>query len=273
MRTIAIVVFTAALLTGGVARAETDEDRISTRQTGEDSFEITLESKSVFDVPSATLRIAPTAVELCGGHYIEPGRYTFDMNQAVTGSDSEDWFRLVQNIRCVDSLPQRPQSDRTPQLEDEAAAEAVRSKVRQLSEDYFGRVYAQMGDDASAALAAMGGGEDADSSAIFATAADTPVSIDLFRVTVYDNLPSAPADGVYVAVDYDNRVGNVAHHCGYLMWHTADVEEFTLGRVESGILDDGLLESMSGDEVYAVRKQLRCANVYDDQVSSGDERR
>jgi hypothetical protein len=169
---------------------------------------------------------------------------------------------LISAIASSQSEP--PGSGRTPQLEDEEAAESVRLRVLELSREYFDRLYSNMGDDAKAALAAIGGAEDSDSSAVFETAANTPVEINLYELSVYDNLPSAPADGVYVAVDYDNRVGNVANHCGYLMWHSFDAEEFTLGRIESGTLGNDLVESMSEDQVFAVRKQLRCANFYDE---------
>ena len=258
------MVFGFALLVSQVVSAESEEDRISTRSTGKDTYEITLESTTVFDVSTAIQRIVPTARDLCSDRNIEPGRYTFDANQSVTGSGSGDWFRLVQNIRCVDMVSQPVPSSRAPQLENDAAEDAVRQRVSELSEEHFARLYANMGDDANAALAAIGGGDSAASSAVFETTADTPVSINLYRLTVYDNLPSAPAGGVYVAVDYDNRVGNVAHHCGYLMWHSFDAAVFTLGRIESGTLANDLLETMSEHDVYAARKQIRCANFYDE---------
>ena len=263
-RTLALVFFLAALLANQIARADVEGDRISTRQTGESSFEITLDSKTVFDVSSAIRAIVPTARELCGDREVQPGRYTFDKSEAVTGDDSGDWFRLVQNIRCVDSVKKQATGSRTPQLKSEADAATVRDRVRGLSEDYFDRLYAKMGDDANAALAAVAGGENADPSALYETAAGTPVSVNLVRLTIYDNLPSAPSDGVYVAVDYDNRVGNVAHHCGYLMWHSYDTKEFKLGRIESGTLTAELSEKISEEEVSAVRKQLLCANLYEE---------
>ena len=264
MRIRTITVLASALLISGIARGQAQADRISTRSTGEDSFEISLESETDFDLANAVRRIAPTAREICGNRAVELGRYTFEASQAVTGDPSGDSFKLVQSIRCVDAVPGPPASVRRSQLEGEDALEAVRGIVRELSREYFDRLYANMGDDAQAALAAMGSAGGSDASAVFETEAGTPVEINLYRLSVYDNLPNAPADGVYVAVDYDNRVGNVANHCGYLMWHSPDAEEFTLSRIESGTLGEELVDSMSEDQVYAVRKQLRCANFYDE---------
>lgn len=253
----------ALLLSPHWVLAEPEPDKISTRTTGSDSFEITLDSTTVSDVASATRRIAPTARTLCEGRHVELGRYEFDQSEAVNGSGANNWFQLTQQVRCVDSAPEIERAVRKPQLKDQAAADNVQAKVRELSTAYFYDLYANMGDDANAALDAIGGQADADRSAIFETAAGTAIEINLFRLTVYDNLPNAPMDGIYVAVDYDNNVGNVAHHCGYLMWHSLDAEKFSLGRVESGALTEELVSTMSERDSYAVRKQLRCSNVYD----------
>ena len=132
-----------------------------------------------------------------------------------------------------------------------------------LSREYFEDMYRYMGSDAEAALNAIGNAPDADPATVFPTVPGTESEINLYRITVYDNLPNAPANGIYVAVDFDNRIGNVANHCGYLMWHSIDAREFSLGRVEGGSLTEALVEPVSGADATLVRKKLRCSIFYD----------
>ena len=261
MKSYVVAGLIVAVLTAQHAVA--DQDQISTQKIDENSFEITLLSKSVFDVAGATRRILPTAKSLCGELNVDLGRYRFEQSESVTGSKAEDWFKLVQQLKCVAAASQKAAQPRTPQLADDKAIEAVRNRVRELSGQHFDNMYSNLGEDASAGLQMLKDSPGRNSTSNSPTAAGTQIDIDLYRITVYDNPANAPSSGIYVAVDYDNRVGNVAHHCGYLMWHSFDAEEFKLGRIETGVLEEALTAKLSDDEIYATRKKLRCANFYD----------
>ena len=257
-----IPVCTALALSAFSAQFASAKNVISSKKTGENAFEVTLRSTTIFDIDNATTLIVPVAQELCGNSNIALEKYTFSKTETIGESNPEDAFQMVQNVKCNVAPRQNLASARTPQLNSEAAIEAARNKVRVLSTKYFDRLYSNVGDNALAALeSAKKGGPN--NPAIFETALGTEININLFRLSVYDNLPSSPQDGIYIAADYDNRVGNVAHHCGYLVWHSWDGEEFSLGRTESGTLPSKLQETMSKDQIESALKQLRCAIYYE----------
>lgn len=259
-----IVVCTGFLVAFACASAFADTDQVSMRKIDDSNFEITLRSKTITNVTAATSRIATIATSLCGDRYVDLGRYKFEKSESVTGPKEEDWFEMVQRLKCVAENPRVAPQLRIPQLEDNKAVEDVRKRVRELSKQHFEQMYSNLGEDASVGLKNLGAPQDAGSSSSSKTVRGAKNEINLYRITVYDNIPEAPAKGIYVAVDYDNLVGNVAHHCGYLTWHTFDALKFTLGRVETGVLEEKLLTKLSTDELYAIRKNLRCANAYDE---------
>ncbi len=244
-----------------------DRDEISSRKTGDDTYVITLKSGTVTSVAGATQRLAPKARALCGDRFAKLGRYKFEHTEPVTGENWSGLFIMEQAVSCVDSLPEdslpeKATDSRSPQLSDEQAVESVREQVRELSLDYFTKRYSHLGSDASAAFSTPNANADGESDTKSPTAAGTPVEINLYQITVYDNPQNAPSKGIYVAVDYDNRVGNIAHHCGYLMWHSPDAVEFKLGRVESGTLDESLVANIAPEKIPPTLKALRCSNFY-----------
>lgn len=240
-----------------------NQDEISSRLTGENSYEITLKSKTAYDVATATERLLPTAEGLCRDRNVKLGRYRFETSESLTEENSEDSFSIVQNVQCVTSPPPAEPASRVPQLADERAVSEVRRLVRELSEDYFEKRYAYLGSDASTALNSGNANANGKPPNREKTASGTSIEINLYRITVYDNPQGAPSKGVYVAVDYDNRVGNIAHHCGYLMWHSPDALEFKVGRIESGTLEESLLAKIAPENVPKTLKALRCHNFYD----------
>ena len=241
--------------------AANDQDQISSRETGQNSFEMTLRSKGASDIAIAQRRISSAATELCGNQKVELGRYKFDQSEAITGSSNKDTLTFVQNIRCVDPALAKSENTRAPQLANDQAVEAVRSQVRDLSQKYFAKRYSHLGANASANIGLTDPAKN--QTPPQPTAEGTPQTINLYKITVYDNPEGAPSSGIYVAVDYDNRIGNVAHHCGYMMWHSPDAVEFTLGRVESGTLDEDVMAKMDASAISTTLKALRCSNYYD----------
>lgn len=242
------------------------EDRITTRQTGEHDYELTFESTTVFDVTAAQRLLIPTVRSICGQRYVKAGRYTYDSDERITsesGDEDPSKFKLVQEIRCVDEPPASSQPARDQILTDADALRDVESKIRELSTTYFESFYSHLGNDAEAAINALAGNRPPSEGLKRAvpqpTAPGTALDINIHTITIYDNTPSAPAAGVYVAADYQNSVGNVAFHCGYLMWYSEDGEEFSLGRVESGVISEKLLATISGENLQTVLNQLRCS--------------
>ena len=237
------------------------ENQISTRQIGENDYELTFESATVFDVEAATKLLIPTMRSICGKRGVEAGRYTFDSTKPITSAGSGEpdpsAFKLVQQIRCVDR-PASSRPIREPILTDADALQDVESRVCELSKRYFQSHYARLGDDAYTALSPIAR-EGLDRSEPQPTAPGVAVEINIHKITIYDNIPSAPAAGVYVAADYQNSVGNIAFHCGYLMWFSKDGKEFSLGRVESGVINEEILAAIPVDDLPAVLSEMRCS--------------
>ena len=67
------------------------------------------------------------------------------------------------------------------------------------------------------------------------------ISLNISKLTVYENPVNAPTPGTYVAVDYYNEYTGVPVHCGYLVWFMGeDQEEFKIVREETGYITKNL---------------------------------
>lgn len=240
-------------------------DRISTAKIAANEYELTIESSTLYDVETAQRLLIPAMRRACAGRFVEPGRYRFESDETLGSPQSGDAtaFKLVQKIRCVDELPAEEQVAREPILADKDALRGAELSARELSDAYFRSLYANLGNDAAAAINAMfakresGGLADADEA--LPTAPGTVVDVNIYRITVYDNPQSAPLPGVYIAADYQNRAGNIAYHCGFLMWYSEDGSDYDLLRVETGVIGDTDLPTIPQDRLQQVLDQLRCS--------------
>ena len=72
-----ITICTALALSVFSAQFASAKNVISSKKTGEDAFEVTLNSTTLFDIDNATTLIVPVARELCGNNNIALEKYTF----------------------------------------------------------------------------------------------------------------------------------------------------------------------------------------------------
>ena len=244
------------------------DDRISTARIAADEYEITLESSTLYDVEAAQRLLIPAMRRACADKYVEPGRYRFESDETLGSPQSGDAaaFKLVQKIRCVDTLPAAEQAVREPILADATALHGAEARARELSEEYFRLLYANLGNDAEAAINAMFAQREpdgqADKDVSQPTTPGTPVDINIYGITVYDNPQNAPLPGVYIAADYQNRAGNVAYHCGFLIWYSEDGVDYDLWRIETAVIGDTELPTIPQEQLQQVLEQLRCSGEF-----------
>ncbi len=240
------------------------ENTISAKQVSEDEFEMVLKSTSVFDIDAGTKLLVPQAISVCGKRYPKFGRYSFDKSETISAGDkgpSTSQFTMIQQIICMDSMSIPNKIQRQPALHNDKDRKAVRDEIQRLSEGYFRSLYANLGGDAQKAIDryfAASSKEKSAASSPEATLPNTHIDIQIYRITIYDNAPKAPADGVYVAADYQNSVGNVKYHCGYLMWHSYTGGDFKLGRIESGVISEEQFDNFSSRDFHAALVKMRC---------------
>jgi hypothetical protein len=83
--------------------------------------------------------------------------------------------------------------------------------------------------------------------------------MSVWKITLYNNPPSAAAPGLYVAADYTNEYSSLALQCGYLMWARSEgATDFRIIREDAGNLEAGALEDMPADQLAQIKQQLHC---------------
>ena len=249
-----------------IAAHDVGGQEIAVKPLGDDRYELTLTSRAVIEVEAAQVLLVPTAVELCKNLTPAFGRYRFSSTEPVadgTDEDRSESFILVQQLAC--SVANRAAPDRTISATSTSAAEAeaVTSTVRDLSITYFDDIangrYKQAYAVVDEILREFSTVEswEADKRS-FRSAAGAPVSLEIVRVTIYDNPPGAPEPGLYVAADFSNEYASAPIHCGYLMWLRRNGGEFRIAREESGLVTNEQLRTIPAEQVPNIRQRLQC---------------
>jgi len=138
-------------------------------------------------------------------------------------------------------------------------------EIMKLSEEYFNNLAAQKYDTAyssiSSALKQISSEELwAEDKQKFRQLSGEVSLVNITKVTVYENLASAPLPGTYIAADYYNKFTNVPIHCGYLVWYKPDSskEKYKIVREESGYITKRQLAQLPIGKLPEVEKGLQC---------------
>lgn len=79
----------------------------------------------------------------------------------------------------------------------------------------------------------------------------------LRTVTWYKDAPRRPP-GTYAAVDFSSQFGNLAVHCGYVVWQEQADGSFALIREEENVVDKDAEATMNAGELEQMRRQFGC---------------
>ncbi|MCH9673556.1 MAG: hypothetical protein K0U93_19105 [Gammaproteobacteria bacterium] len=250
--------------------------RISVKQIAKGHFELTLTNNAVLELSRAQRRLLPMASELCGGVQPTFGRYTFHSSEAISAPEPsapnrpEPTFSLVQQVHCTASSdsPTHPARRITP-----AGRRNAESIVRNETLSYLRHLVSNRTADVlakhSSVLPPPTGWSKAARTQAFAKAGAL-TSINVWRVTIYVDPPSAPVPGAYGAADYEMAFANGLVECGYLVWLNpvaeapieTSIKDSNLYRVirqEYGQIEPSTAAAMSDTELRTVKRKLRCS--------------
>ena len=221
-RASAVALLAGALGLASSAAADADasdgNDRIDITRTGPDSFDVSLAVARAMTEREALNLLRNEFGTRCGDRTAHLERYEFEGTGSLADATDADAFVLRGVVRCAEPASERADRERSALTE---SADAVRARIRRLSSDYL-RDLAEGGPDAvmdrrSNTLDAMArrvqartGERDRETGAV--------LSLDVTELTIYDDPPSAPQPGLYVAADYTARFETVPVQCGYLVW-------------------------------------------------------
>lgn len=224
------------------------------------SFQLTLTVEEVIGVGEGQQLLLPTAVQLCDGLAPRLGTYEFTTSEAVDGQASRDSFVLVQNIECggtgraQDQPPSRELGEEE-RLEIERVARARTVAYHKALADGDDRQALAMfpGFSLSASPNEAWGKEQAE----FRATAGALGKVDVWRVTVYVDPPSAPEPGIYVATDLEVSYENLIV-CGYFIWLEGPDRTLRITHRDVGQITADVASSISGSQLAKIRSDFRC---------------
>jgi Protein of unknown function (DUF4019) len=239
--------------------------KVSVQQLPDKTFEITVTNPTRLSEPQAQAIVASAAVSVCRLSIPVLGKYRFDAKQPIgTGALSREAaaFRFIQQVSCAPAVKETRSPRGGLVLKSAAEGRAVEGGIRKLTEAHFRLLATGKFDAAVAQVDVAGLGGDAASwmknEKSFQSVAGTPTSIEILKVTVYDNPEGAPKPGLYVAADFKNAYANVPFQCGYLMWFREPDGRFRITRQEKGHVTAEQLKAIPDGQHAEIKRRLRC---------------
>lgn len=229
---------------------------IEVTRKSDGTYQLTLEVEEAMDVGKGQVLLLPKAVELCDGLRPRFGRFEFRTLESVEGPTSTDSFVLVQDIECGGA---EHAQDKPPSRElGEQERSEIETDARARTVAYL---KAAADGDERDALAMFSGlvssqewrGQQAE----FRTKAGPLGEIDVWRVTVYVDPPSAPEPGIYVATDLEVSYENLLL-CGYFVWLEGPDGMLRITRRDVGEITADFVSSVSDSQLAKVRNDFRC---------------
>ena len=230
---------------------------IEVTRKSDGTYQLTLEVEEAMDVGNGQVLLLPKAVELCDGLRPQFGRFEFRTLESVEGPTATDSFVLVQDIECggaehaaEDKRPSRELGDQE-RLEIETDARARTVAYLKAAAD----------GDERAALAMFSGlvsnEEWRRQEAEFRAKAGPLGDVDVWRVTVYVDPPSAPEPGIYVATDLEVSYEHLTA-CGYFVWLERPDGALRITRRDVGEIPDDFVSKVSDSQLAKVRNDFGC---------------
>lgn len=256
----------ALIIWGVIVTPVSAQVEVTVRQTGPVDFVFEARSEQPQDVGSVQNALLPAATEICTPAKPVFGHYKFESAEAIDPESTTkhaEAFKLEQEMQCVFTDDDTVIENVATHALSEKDKQALQVKIEALSNSYLKQKY---GGDSNQAYQSL-----SDSPGVFPPYPDWqanvskfleetgPIdSVSVWRVTVYDNPPNAPEPGIYVAADYQNSFAKAPYHCGYLIWYSANGQDFKITREESGHLSNESLESIKDEALDNILREFGC---------------
>ena len=230
-----------------------------TRETDR-TLQLTLEVDEAIDVGEGQRLLFPTAVRLCDGLAPSFGTYEFKTREAVGGEGAEESFVLVQDFECggKERAEDKPPSRELGALERSEMERVARARTVAYHEALAA------GDDRTAVGMLPGLSPSATPAeewrreqAEFRARAGALGEVDVWKVTVYVDPPSAPERGIYVATDLEVQYENLIV-CGYFIWLEEPDGVLRITRRDTGTIAANVVSKMSDSQLAKVKSKFRC---------------
>ena len=233
---------------------------IEVTRESDGNYQLTLEVQEAIGVGKGQQLLLPTATKLCDGLPPRFGTYEFSTTTGVGGPTSTDSFVLVQDIECggAGRSQEKPPSRQLGAEERSEIERAARTRAvayfQALSESDDRGAFAMFSDSSPSASV----DEDWRSQQAGFRAKAGPLSeIDVWKVTLYVDSPSAPERGIYVATDLEVSYENLIV-CGYLVWLEDPDGTLRITRQDVGVIAADVVSRMSASQLAKVRSDFRC---------------
>ena len=252
------------LLLMATAHPAIADEEIAVRRLGDTEYELTFKASEPLEVAAAQARLRPAAQKLCGEGRVTFGRYNFARQEAAdpVASKASGGLLLRQQIRCETAASEKA-AVASAAVKRPSTLEEEQRQVEALTYQYLkakdsgdlAKAYGFFADSmkATAPQESWSGAEKK-----FSALSGPVTSRRIRKVTRYDNPPSAPRPGVYIAADLVSQFENLDVHCGYLIWHGQPDGSFQVIREEANYVDKATQQRMTPEQLTAFKARARC---------------
>ncbi|WP_422087922.1 DUF4019 domain-containing protein [Variovorax sp.] len=236
---------------------------VAVRQLGNAAYELTLKASEPLEIAAGQAQLTPAAQKLCGENKVTFGRYSFARQEPIEPASSRAPGELVlrQEIQCGSVAQEK--SAASPARERPSTPEEDQKQVELLTYQYlkakdagdFAKAYGFFADSMKATASQeswSGAGRK------FSAIAGPATSRRIRKITRYDNPPSAPRPGVYIAADLVSQFQNIDIHCGYVVWRGQPDGSFQVIREEANYIDRATQQRMTPEQLAAFKASARC---------------
>lgn len=237
---------------------------VRVRQLGLDSYEATMTTSETTDVAAAQNALIPGAEQLCGEKKPLFGHYSFETKEPLdkTEGASSQTLVLKQEIKCEAASAAQPQ-EKNSVARPWKPTKAQEQNIQRLTYQYFQNrdtgKYQQAYSLFSVALKTSISEKNWLASVKqFNAKAGKPLKRQVSKLTWYNNPPSSPTPGIYVAADYVSQFENVDIHCGFVIWKQQKDGSFRIVREEENFIDKATQSTMKDSDIARVKAQYGC---------------
>lgn len=242
---------------------------ISQEKLAENHYLITLETSEYSDISKAQQALWPEAEVLCKAEPVTLGKYQYELLEPLASSGTNTVleptvFIFKQELHCGDvPLEQLAPLDSPPALLARPAETRSESTFKAMTQDYFTAIhdsdfpqaYGMLGQTMQASSTLSGWTTEQQR---FLNSAGDLLNSKILQITIYDNPPSAPEPGIYVAVDFSQQYSRIPYYCGYMIWFQETADVFKIIRQEISILDQQTFDRIDAEQLQQVLRQLGC---------------
>ena len=239
-------------------------EEVAVKRLGNAEYELTLEASEPLEVAAGQAQMRPAAQKLCGEKQVTFGRYGFVRREAIDPASSKAPGKLMlrQEIRCGSAAPEKtaaaPPATKRPSTpaEDQKQIETLTYQYLKAKDaGDLAKAYGFLADSmkATAPQESWSGAEKK-----FSALSGPVRSRRIRKITRYDNPPSAPQPGVYIAADLVSQFENMDVHCGYVVWHGEPDGSFQLIREEANYVNKATQQRMTPEQLTAFKASARC---------------